>query len=118
MQSLRLRKIPRYPRSLYRSFPISARLLRTSTGSQSHSTDSYVKDVDETPPHDPKIHRVDATSEAAQHPYEPQRSQAGDRTSEYEHVNKNELCDTPKGQVNGKKLRYGGTKRFLLYKGI
>ncbi|KAG1738766.1 hypothetical protein EDB19DRAFT_1877217 [Suillus lakei] len=116
MQSLRLRKIPRYPSSLHRSLHSSARLLHPSSGApKSHSADSYFKDVDETPPQDPTIHCVDAASEAAQRPYEPpsgQWSQAGVRTSEYEHVSKDEPYDVPRGQAKEKKLGYGGTERL------
>ncbi|KAJ8595780.1 hypothetical protein M405DRAFT_286736 [Rhizopogon salebrosus TDB-379] len=122
MQALRPRKIPCYPLSLRRSFYTSIRILRSPSGSgaQSHNADSYFKDVDETPPQDPTIHRVDAASEAAQRPYEPpsgQWSQAGVSTSEYKHVNKDEPYDAPNGLAKGKKLRYGGTERFTEDKG-
>lgn len=66
------------------------------------------------------MHRVDAASEAAQRVYEPpsgQWSQAGVRTSEYEHVNKDEPYDAPNGLSKGEKLRYGGTERFAQDKG-
>ncbi|KAG2137059.1 hypothetical protein DEU56DRAFT_736903 [Suillus clintonianus] len=119
MQSLRLRKIPCYPSSLRRSLHMSTRLLRPSSGAPTkpHSADSYFKDVDETPPQDPTIHRVDAASEAAQSSYEPpsgQWNQAGVGTSEYEHVSKDAPYDVSpnNGQAKEKNLRYGGTERL------
>ncbi|OAX38867.1 hypothetical protein K503DRAFT_130007 [Rhizopogon vinicolor AM-OR11-026] len=122
MQALRIRKTPRhYPLSLHRSFYVSTRLLRPpsdSSAQSDHNAESYFKDVDETPPQDPTIHRVDATSEAAQRPYEPpsgQWNQAGVNTSEYEHINKDQPYDA--GPAQGKKLRYGGTERFAQDKG-
>ena len=104
----------RYPLFLNHSFYVSTRLLRSSSVpcAPPHNADSYFKDVDETPPDDPTIHRVDAASDTAQRPYEPpsgQWSQAGVRTSEYKHVNKDEPYDTPNALEKGTKLRYGGT---------
>jgi hypothetical protein len=116
MQSLRLRTIYRYP--LHRSLHTSTRLLHPPSESgapQPHNADSYFKDVDETAPPDPTIHRVDAASEAVQRPYEPpsgQWSQAGVRTSEYEHVSKDKPYDLPDGQAKESKLRYGGTEKL------
>ncbi|KAG2339353.1 hypothetical protein BDR05DRAFT_968091 [Suillus weaverae] len=114
MQSLRLRKIPRYPLSLHRSLHTS---LHPSSGApKPHSADSYFKDVDETAPQDPTIHRVDAASEAVQRPYEPpsgQWSQAGVRTSEFvEHVSKDEPYDVPNGQAKENKPSNGGTEKL------
>ncbi|KAG2147875.1 uncharacterized protein EDB93DRAFT_1145931 [Suillus bovinus] len=115
MQSLRLRKISCYPFKLH-SLHTSTRVLYPSSDApKPHSAESYFKDVDETAPQDPTIHRVDAASEAVQRPYEApsgQWSQAGVRTSEYEHVSKDEPYDVPSsGQENEKKLRYGGTEK-------
>ncbi|KAG1800706.1 hypothetical protein EV424DRAFT_1427352 [Suillus variegatus] len=117
MQSLRIRTISRYPLSLHHSLHTSTRLLYSSSDApKPHSADSYFKDVDETAPQDPTIHRVDAASEAVQRPYEPpsgQWSQAGVRTSEYyEHVSKDEPYDVPTGQAKENNLRYGGTEKL------
>ncbi|KIJ69679.1 hypothetical protein HYDPIDRAFT_104271 [Hydnomerulius pinastri MD-312] len=90
-----------------------------SKDSQPHSADNYFKDVDESPPQDPSIHRIDAASEAAQRPHEPpsgQWSQAGMKTDEYRNANKEEPYD---GLESGPemKLRYGGTKKYSQDKG-
>ncbi|KAF9452996.1 hypothetical protein P691DRAFT_720412 [Macrolepiota fuliginosa MF-IS2] len=42
----------------------------SASGSVQHTTDSYAKDVDTTPASDHLIHRVDASSEVVQKPYE------------------------------------------------
>jgi len=124
MQALRLGKAPCYLLSQHRTFYTSPRFLRpgppSGSGAKTHNAESYFKDVDEMPPQDPTIHRVDAASEAVQRPYEPpsgQWSQAGVNTSEYEHVSKDEPYDAPNGLAKGKKLRYGGTERFEQDKG-
>ncbi|KAF7289227.1 hypothetical protein MIND_01384000 [Mycena indigotica] len=41
-----------------------------SSTSASHTTDTYTKEVDSTPATDPKVHRVDPSSERVQKPYE------------------------------------------------
>lgn len=71
--------------------PIHSTALRRSEqlqkSSESHTADSYSKDIDYTPPEDTKIHRVDSSSENAQKPHEApsgQWSQAGVKTSEYQ----------------------------------
>jgi len=93
-----------------------------------HSADNYFKDVDQTPPQDPTIHRVDAGSESCQRPHEPpsgQWSQAGANTGEYENVSRAEPYDAPlagsgnRTEVTGglgkhekeTKLEYGGMER-------
>ncbi|GLB34430.1 hypothetical protein LshimejAT787_0113140 [Lyophyllum shimeji] len=51
-----------------------------------HTTDSYNKEPDTSPPSDTKIHRVDPDSDSAQKPYEPpsgEWSRAGTRTNEF-----------------------------------
>lgn len=117
MHSLR-RKLSLQPSSFHRSLHTSTRLLRppSEPGTpKPHNADSYFKDVDETAPSDPTIHRVDATSEAVQRPYEPpsgQWSQAGVRTSEYEHVSRDKPYDVPAGQEKESGLRYGGTGKL------
>ncbi|KAJ7023551.1 hypothetical protein C8F04DRAFT_1240085 [Mycena alexandri] len=42
---------------------------------RSHTTDSYGKEVDSSPAADPKIHRVDPSSENVQKPHEPPSGQ-------------------------------------------
>ncbi|THU97266.1 hypothetical protein K435DRAFT_778145 [Dendrothele bispora CBS 962.96] len=44
-----------------------------STSTSAHTSDSYSKEVDSTPPNDPKIHRVDPDSDTAQKSYEAPR---------------------------------------------
>ncbi|OCH94471.1 hypothetical protein OBBRIDRAFT_789159 [Obba rivulosa] len=82
-----------------------------------HTAESYLKDVDSTPPQSTKTHTVDGgeTSASVVRPYEPnesptgQYSRAGPHTSEYQTVNKEEPYDIPpsKGEDKDKKLRYG-----------
>ncbi|KAG2142761.1 uncharacterized protein EDB93DRAFT_1088691 [Suillus bovinus] len=117
--SLLLGKISRYPRalSLQNSLHTSTRLLYPlSDAPKPHSADSYFKDADETAPQDPTIHRVDATSDAVQRPYEPPSgrwSQAAVRTSEYhEHVSKDKPYNVPNGRAKGNELGYGGTEKL------
>ncbi|KAF9226965.1 hypothetical protein BS17DRAFT_776403 [Gyrodon lividus] len=121
--------LPRITRNGPRRFPplrrlSSSRGIHTSTAlykprdpqtsePTSHSAESYFKDVDETPPQDPSLYKVDAASEAAQRPYEPpsgQWSQAGMRTEEYRSVSKDDPYDIPNTPET--KLRYGGTKKY------
>lgn len=116
MHSLRLRKpfLSIQPSSVrvHRPLHTSTRLLRPPSDTHKpHNAESYFKDVDETVPSDPTIHRVDATSEAVQRPYEPpsgEWSQAGVRTSEYELVS----GDKPYDVREGSGLRYGGTEKL------
>ncbi|KAH7918302.1 hypothetical protein BV22DRAFT_1041855 [Leucogyrophana mollusca] len=97
---------------------------KQSANTEPHIAENYFKDVDETPPQDPTIHRVDAGSEAAQRPHEPpsgQWSQAGAETGEYKDVSREDPYDVPTAQP-GKhgpetRLRYGGTKRYAEDKG-
>ncbi|KAF7335639.1 hypothetical protein MVEN_02218800 [Mycena venus] len=66
--------VPMFSRSLLRPIQSTSRRLAapsyTSTASRWHSTDSYTKEVDSTPAVDPKIHRVDPSSENVQKPHE------------------------------------------------
>ncbi|KIK36052.1 hypothetical protein CY34DRAFT_811633 [Suillus luteus UH-Slu-Lm8-n1] len=117
MHSLRLRKtsLSIQPSSfrVHRPLHTSTRLLRPTP--KPHNAESYFKDVDETAPSDPTIHRVDATSEAVQRPYEPpsgEWSQAGVRTREYEHVSGDKPYDVRDGDAEGSGLRYGGTEKL------
>jgi len=59
-----------------------------------HSADHYFKDVDNNPPADPTIHRVDAGSESVQRPHEPPSgpwSQAGVKSEEYRRTDRDEV---------------------------
>ena len=65
-----------------------------------HTTDSYTKDVDSTPPSDPAVHRVDPDSDLVQKPYEPpsgEWSLAGVQTEEYRDVEGAKQPHAPKG---------------------
>lgn len=91
-------------RSLYITTP------RFESKPDPHSADHYFKDVDENPPPDSTVHRVDAASEAVQRPYEAPSgkwSEAGTQTSEYQTVNKG--YDVKKDEE--KQLRYGGVDK-------
>lgn len=82
-----------------------------------HSSDSYAKDVDATPPPDHTVHRVDPTSEAAQKPHEPpsgEFSRAGTKTEEYTHVDKQGRPYAPPGKPE---QRYGGKETYDREKG-
>ncbi|KAJ8086087.1 hypothetical protein PM082_004906 [Marasmius tenuissimus] len=79
-----------------------------------HTTDSYSKDVDSTPPDDSKIHRVDPGSENVQKPHEPPSgkwSKTGAETA-YQHVSKSEPYKAP-----GEDSRYGGKEEYDKDKG-
>ncbi|KAJ7059574.1 hypothetical protein C8F01DRAFT_216563 [Mycena amicta] len=52
-------------------FASTATSTSTKSTSTTHTTDTYSKEVDSTPAPDPKIHRVDPSSETVQKPYEP-----------------------------------------------
>ncbi|KAG5642496.1 hypothetical protein DXG03_002720 [Asterophora parasitica] len=80
-----------------------------------HTTDSYNKDIDPTPPQDSSIHRVDSFSENVQKPHEApsgQWSRAGTQTSKYESVSKTEPYTAP-----GQDQRYGGKELLANEKG-
>lgn len=82
-----------------------------------HSTDSYAKDVDGTPPQDHTVHRVDPTSDTAQKPHEPpsgEFSRAGTKTEEYAHVDTQER---PYGVPGNPGQRYGGKEAYEKEKG-
>lgn len=70
-----------------------------------HTTDSYTKDVDSTPPHDSAVHRVDPDSDRVQKPYEPpsgEWSRAGVETEEYRHAKGAKKPHAPKGGDKGR----------------
>jgi len=80
-----------------------------------HSSESYNKDVDPTPPADSSIHRVDPSSENVQKPHEApsgEWSRAGIRTDEYRHVSKDQPYSAPHQD-----RRYGGKQGWAAEKG-
>ena len=115
-----IRTVSLASRSLSQKVPVTgpgiARLHTTVQNQKSdqHTTDSYSKDVDATPPDDSKIHRVDASSENVQKPHEPPSgkwSQTGAETA-YQHVSKSEPYKAP-----GEDARYGGKEEYSKDKG-
>lgn len=74
--------------------------------SKVHTTDSYAKEVDATPPPDATIHRVDGDSDRVQKPHEPPSgySRSGVLHEEYRSVEKTEQPYSVKG---GDKGSYG-----------
>jgi len=89
---------------------------------EDHSAESYVKDVDSSPPADSSTYQVDSSSEAVQRPHKPPSgpySQAGVGTEEYRMVDKHAPYDPPAGSPGGagKKLRYGGKGQWASEKG-
>ena len=76
-----------------------------------HSAESYVKEVDSSPPVDSATYQVDDASEAVQRPHKPpsgKYSQAGVGSEEYRTVDKHAPYEPPSQGEADKKLRYGG----------
>lgn len=97
-RSALLKALPRIPHSS--SLPMSPITLI----SRKHTTDSYTKDVDSTPPSDKTVHRVDPDSDRVQKPYEApsgEWSRAGVQTEEYRHVEGAKQPYAPKGGHKG-----------------
>jgi len=102
---------------------IHTRLLNTTSlrgyskpSSSDHTSDSYAKDVDATPPSDSQVHRVDPNSESVQKPHEPpsgEWSRAGVKTKEYENVDHAH----PYAASGGQNQRYGGKESYPAEKG-
>lgn len=89
------------------------------TNSVQHTTDSYAKDIDDTPAPDHQVHRIDPSSENVQKPYEApsgEWSRAGVKTSEYTSVNKSDQPYTT-NEPKGEKPRYGGRSSWAADKG-
>ncbi|KZT06461.1 uncharacterized protein LAESUDRAFT_700258 [Laetiporus sulphureus 93-53] len=91
------------------------RMLHTSARrlEEKHTTETYSKDVDNSPPSSKKTHQVDPSGTGAQvvRPNEPvtgEFSRAGPNTEEYETVDKRNPYDLP-GKEKDEKFRYGGT---------
>ncbi|KAL0581207.1 hypothetical protein V5O48_000795 [Marasmius crinis-equi] len=109
-----------FSRQVTRSLSVHARsrrALHTSSRwmkSEQHTTDSYNKDVDVTPPDDSKIHRVDPGNENSQKPYEApagKYSQVGAETA-YQNVSRKEPYKAP-----GEDQRWGGKEEYYSEKG-
>lgn len=66
----------------------SSSALWASQGQVKHTSDTYSKEVDATPPSDHTVHRVDPDSDNVQKPHEPPSgySRAGVKTEEYSSV--------------------------------
>jgi hypothetical protein len=122
-----LTRITRYARYVNPSFT-SARLFsgtrptspKTTSHGADHSAESYVKEVDSSPPTDSSTYQVDDTSDKVQRPHKPptgKYSQAGVGTEEYRKVDKHEPYAPPSEGEAGTKLRYGGKKSSALEKG-
>ncbi len=91
----------------------------TPSSNVSHTTDSYAKEVDDSPATDQQIHRVDSLSENVQKPYEApsgEWSRAGIKTSEYTNTNKSDQPYAPR-EPEGEKQGYGATKPWAEDKG-
>lgn len=85
--------------------------VQTSSKVSDHSAESYLKEVDSSPPADSSTYQVDDSSEAVQRPHKPpsgKYSQAGVGSEEYRTVDKHAPYDPPSGGESGQKLRYGG----------
>lgn len=101
--------------SLIRTRPITLlRLAQNPIGhgvrqNSNHTPDSYSKEVDYTPPHDEKIHRVDPDSDRVQKPHEPlsgwSRAGVTDKYRVEEHM------------LKGESNRYGASKTLAEDKG-
>lgn len=76
-----------------------------------HTTDSYAKEVDESPAADAKVHRVDPDSDRVQKPYEPPSgySRSGVLHEEYRHTQKTENPYAPEG---GEDSSYGAKNNW------
>uniref|UniRef100_A0A8H8CEI0 Uncharacterized protein n=1 Tax=Psilocybe cubensis TaxID=181762 RepID=A0A8H8CEI0_PSICU len=85
--------------------------------SDKHTSDSYAKDVDDTPPADNSVHRMDPDSDRFQKPHEPPSgpwSRAGVQTEEYRHVEGEKQPYAAKGTNQG---RYGSRMNWTEDKG-
>ncbi|KAI9513234.1 hypothetical protein F5148DRAFT_972122 [Russula earlei] len=93
----------------------------TSSGVSDHSTESYFKEVDSSPPADSSTYQVDDSSDKVQRPHKPPSgaySQAGVGSEEYRMVDKQTFCDPPSGGgAAGKKSRYVGKNQWVSEKG-
>src|SRR5262245_13854268 len=78
------------PTAVRRARPIHT-TSAVSNDNAKHTAESYFKDIDDSPPPDPKIHRVDHDHGHVQRPHDHptnQWSQAGTKTKEYQNVSK------------------------------
>ncbi|TFL07109.1 hypothetical protein BDV98DRAFT_599441 [Pterulicium gracile] len=97
-------------RNLLRSpFVLQPVFLSRGYAASKHSSETYNKDADTTPPPDSKIFRVDASSDAAHKPHEPAPTE---RTAPTETSSK-EVPYTPKGEHGeSQDKRYGATGSY------
>lgn len=93
---------------------------QTNSKVSDHSAESYLKEVDSSPPADSSTYQVDDSSEAVQRPHQPpsgKYSQAGVGSEEYRTVDKQVPYDPPSGGEASQKLRYGGKDQRASEKG-
>jgi hypothetical protein len=93
---------------------------QTSSKVSGHSAETYLKEVDSSPPADSSTYQVDDSSEAVQRPHKPpsgKYSQAGVGSEEYRLMDKQVPYDPPSQGEAGKKLRYGGKNQGVSEKG-
>ncbi|KAI0254870.1 hypothetical protein BJV78DRAFT_1120440 [Lactifluus subvellereus] len=93
---------------------------KTSSQGADHSAESYLKEVDSSPPTDSSTYQVDDSSDTVQRPHKPpsgKYSQAGVGSEEYRTVDKQEPYALPSEGEAGKKLRYGGKRSWASEKG-
>jgi hypothetical protein len=90
-------------------------LPKTSSKVSGHSTESYHKEVDSSPPADSSTYQVDDSSEAVQRPHKPpsgKYSQAGVGSEEYRMMDKQAPYEPPSRGEADKKLGYGGKNQW------
>ncbi|TFK33482.1 hypothetical protein BDQ12DRAFT_409005 [Crucibulum laeve] len=83
IRSQLLRTSTHQRRLIHNTLPALSTPSKSNPPSHDHTTDTYAKDVDATPPPDSSVHRVDPDSENVQKPHEPpsgEWSRAGTRT--------------------------------------
>lgn len=86
--------------------------LAASKPNPTHDADTYSKDVDSTPPPDPKVHKVDPSVDNVQQPH--RGPQPGVGMKEYQTMQgENE----PYEVRGGKGERYGGRETYVKDKG-
>lgn len=102
------------------NLPLRSKGLHTSSAVKSeklnHTTDTYQKEVDTTPPADNTVHRVDPDSDRVQKPHEAPSgySRAGVVYEEYRHVEGKKQPYAPEG---GSKGTYGARPELAEQKG-
>jgi hypothetical protein len=84
----------------------------SSLAREGHSSESYFKEVDNSPPSNASTYQVDSSTDKVQRPHEGKLSQAGVGSEEYKTVDKQEPYEPPSNGEASKKLRYGGKKEL------